>query len=158
MKTARTLGNHGRLLKIDLTRQDIQTEQLSESDLRLFMGGRGLGAAIMLRELPAGIDPLGEENLLIFSTGPLVDSPVPGSNRYVLHTKSPQTGLYSFSVSGGHFGAMLKKTGNDVIVIKGKASKKMTAGLNSKTHRIYGARIPRQLRNSFSPRSARMSK
>jgi aldehyde:ferredoxin oxidoreductase len=123
MKTARTLGNHGRLLKIDLTRQDIQTEQLSESDLRLFMGGRGLGAAIMLRELPAGIDPLGEENLLIFSTGPLVDSPVPGSNRYVLHTKSPQTGLYSFSVSGGHFGAVLKKTGNDVIVIKGKTLK-----------------------------------
>ncbi|RLC17686.1 MAG: hypothetical protein DRI24_05115 [Deltaproteobacteria bacterium] len=123
MKTARTFGSHGRLLKIDLAHQVIQTEKITANDLRLFMGGRGLGAAIMLRELPAGIDPLGEENLLIFSTGPLVDSSVPGSNRYVLHTKSPQTGLYSFSVSGGHFGDMLKKTGNDVIVIKGKASR-----------------------------------
>ena len=123
MKTAKRFGNHGRLLRIDLSHQDIQTENLSESDLRLFMGGRGLGAAIMLRELPAGIDPLGEENLLIFSTGPLVDTSVPGSNRYVLHTKSPQTGLYSFSISGGTFGDMLKRTGNDVIIIKGKSSK-----------------------------------
>ena len=87
MKSARRFGNHGRLLKIDLTNQDIRTENLSENDLRLFMGGRGLGAAIMLRELPAGIDPLGEENLLIFSAGPLVDTSVPGSNRYSLHTK-----------------------------------------------------------------------
>ena len=123
MNTEKTFGSHGRLLRIDLTHQVVQTEQLSLNDLRLYLGGRGLGAAIMLRELPAGIDPLGEENLLIFSTGPLVDSPVPGSNRYVLHTKSPQTGLYSFSVSGGRFGDMLKKTGNDVIIIKGKASR-----------------------------------
>ena len=78
---------------------------------------------MLLRELPAGVDPLSEENILIFSTGPLVGAPVPGSDRYALHTKSPQTGLYSFSISGGRFGSLMKKTGFDVVIITGKSAK-----------------------------------
>jgi aldehyde:ferredoxin oxidoreductase len=76
---------------------------------------------MLLRELPPHTDPLGEENPLIFSTGPLVGTGVAGTNRYVLHTKSPQTGLYLFSVSGGHFGRQMKKTGFDAIHIQGKS-------------------------------------
>lgn len=116
-------GCHGKLLRIDLTKQTHQTETISPNDLRLFLGGRGLGAAMILRELPARVDPLSQDNILIFSTGPLVGYSIPGSDRYVLHTKSPQTGLYSFSVSGGRFGSVLKRTGFDVAVIKGKSLK-----------------------------------
>lgn len=116
------LGYHGRLLRIDLTRQTHTSESISPDDFRLYMGGRGLGAAMLLRELPAGVEPLSEENLLIFSTGPLVGTPVPGSDRYSLHTKSPQTGLYCFSISGGRFGSLMKKTGYDVVIISGKCS------------------------------------
>ena len=115
-------GYHGQLLRVDLTERTSRIDPLPEEDLRLLMGGRGLGAALLLRELPPGADPLDQDNLLIFTTGPLVGTPVPGSNRYVLHTKSPQTGLYCFSVSGGRFGEMMKKTGVDGVVIKGKAS------------------------------------
>lgn len=116
-------GYHGKLLRIDLSRQTFWSEPLDPRDLRLFLGGRGLGAALLLRELPTQTDPLGEENLLIFSIGPLVGTGVPGSNRYVLHTKSPQTGLYLFSVSGGHFGREMKKTGFDVILIQGRSQR-----------------------------------
>ncbi len=115
-------GYHGTLLRIDLTEQICRTEKIDPNEFRLYMGGRGLGASMLLRELPAGIDPLSSENILIFSTGPLVGTPVPGSDRYSLHTKSPQTGLYSFSISGGRFGSIMKKTGFDVIVITGKSS------------------------------------
>jgi aldehyde:ferredoxin oxidoreductase len=114
-------GYHGKLLRIDLTKQTHQTETISPNDRRLFLGGRGLGAAMLLRELPAKVDPLSPDNIIIFSTGPLVGSPVPGTNRYVLQTKSPQTGLYSFSVSGGRFGRVLKRTGFDQVLITGKS-------------------------------------
>jgi aldehyde:ferredoxin oxidoreductase len=114
-------GYHGKLLRIDLTKQTHQTETISPNDRRLFLGGRGLGAAMLLRELPAKVDPLSPDNIIIFSTGPLVGSPVPGTNRYVLQTKSPQTGLYSFSVSGGRFGRVLKRTGFDQVFITGKS-------------------------------------
>jgi aldehyde:ferredoxin oxidoreductase len=116
-------GCHGKMLRIDLTNQTHQTERISTDDLRLFLGGRGLGAAMLLRELPTGVDPLSQDNVLIFSTGPLVGSSVPSSDRYVLHTKSPLTGLYLFSISGGKFGRHLKKTGFDVVIIKGKSSR-----------------------------------
>jgi aldehyde:ferredoxin oxidoreductase len=114
-------GYHGKLLRIDLTKQTHQTETISPNDRRLFLGGRGLGAALLLRELPAKVDPLSPDNIIIFSTGPLVGSPVPGTNRYVLQTKSPQTGFYSFSVSGGRFGRVLKRTGFDQVLISGKS-------------------------------------
>jgi len=63
-------GCHGKLLRIDLTKQTHQTENISRNDLRLF-----LGAAMMLRELPARVGPLSQDNILIFSTGPRWDSP-----------------------------------------------------------------------------------
>ncbi|MBW2058031.1 MAG: aldehyde ferredoxin oxidoreductase family protein [Deltaproteobacteria bacterium] len=123
MKENPIYGYHGNLLRIDLSRKTSESELLDPEDLRLFLGGRGLGAALLLRETSGGMDPLSEENPLIFSTGPLVGTGVPGSNRFVLHTKSPQTGLYLFCVAGGHFGRKLKKTGFDVILIQGRSEK-----------------------------------
>lgn len=121
MKSQEFYGYHGRLLRVDLSRRTFYAEPLDREELRLLLGGRGLGASVLLREAPAHVEPLDQENPLIFSTGPLVGTGVPGSNRYVLHTKSPQTGLYLFSVSGGYFGREMKKTGFDVIVIKGRS-------------------------------------
>ena len=79
MKKEDIFGCHGKLLRIDLTKQTYRTENISPDDLRLFLGGRGLGAAMLLRELPAKVDPLSQDNILIFSTGPLVGSPAPGT-------------------------------------------------------------------------------
>ena len=132
MENEDIFGCHGKLLRIDLTKQTYQTDNISPNELRLFLGGRGLGAATLLRELPGKVDPLSQDNILIFSTGPLVGSPTPGTNRYVLHTKSPQTGLYSFSVSGGRFGRMLKRTGFYQVVIKGKSPQPTYLLINDK--------------------------
>lgn len=114
-------GYHGRLLRVDLRDQSFKEEFLSSEDLRLFWGGRGLGGALLLRELSPKIDPLSTENPLIFSTGPFCSTSIPGSSRILLHTKSPLTNLYLFSISGGNLGANFKDTGYDVIIIQGRS-------------------------------------
>lgn len=112
-------GYHGKLLRIDLTSHSFGKEVISMKDLRLFWGGRGLGGVLLLRELPPQTDPFSSENLLIFSTGPFCSTGIPGSSRFLLHTKSPLTRLYLFSVSGGDFGSNFKSTGYDAMIIKG---------------------------------------
>jgi aldehyde:ferredoxin oxidoreductase len=79
MKGQEFHGYHSELLRIDLSQRTFKTEPLDPQDLRHFLGGRGLGAALMLREIPAQTDPLGEDNPLIFSTGPLVGTGVAGT-------------------------------------------------------------------------------
>jgi aldehyde:ferredoxin oxidoreductase len=71
--------------------------------------------------VPPEVEPFSPDNLLIFSTGLLHGTPVPGSNRTAVDTFSPQTNLYSHSLFGGFFGPELKHAGYDKIVIRGKA-------------------------------------
>ena len=54
-------------------------------------------------------------------TGPLVGTSFPGSSRFVVCAKSPLTGIWGESASGGAFGADLKKGGIDGLIIKGAA-------------------------------------
>jgi aldehyde:ferredoxin oxidoreductase len=54
--------------------------------------------------------------------GPLADTPFYGSSRYAVFTKSPQTGIYSESYSGGKITLSLSGTGFDAIIIEGKSS------------------------------------
>ena len=53
--------------------------------------------------------------------GPLADTPFYGSSRYAVFTKSPQTGIYSESYSGGKITLSLSRTGYDAIIIEGKS-------------------------------------
>lgn len=111
------------LLRVDLTTGKTEEEMLPERDVEMLIGGRSLGALILYKEIPAGTPPLGENNVLIFSTGPLAGTAAPGSARYCVHTKSPLTGLYLYAISGGYFGPELRRTGHDILVIKGRAEK-----------------------------------
>jgi aldehyde:ferredoxin oxidoreductase len=70
-------------------------------------------------EVPAGIDPLGPENKLIFMTGPLTGTASASASRYSVVAKSPQTGLWGQANSGGSFGPALKKSGYDGIIFEG---------------------------------------
>ena len=114
-------GMSGKALIVDLSNNHFHIEEIPQKDLDQFLGGRGLGAAILYRELPPKVDPLSEQNILVFSTGPLTATNAPASSRYCLTTKSPLTDQYLYSISGGYFGPELKRTGFDALVIKGKA-------------------------------------
>jgi aldehyde:ferredoxin oxidoreductase len=54
--------------------------------------------------------------------GPLADTPFYGSSRYAVFTKSPQTGIYSESYSGGKITLSFSRTGYDAIIIEGKSN------------------------------------
>ena len=91
-----------RLLRIDLTRKTVESERVPERWLRRYVGGKGLGARYLYSELDAGVDPLGPENVLLFMLGPL-SGLLPGEQRYAAVTKSPLTGAFLDSYSGGTF-------------------------------------------------------
>ncbi|NHM28579.1 aldehyde ferredoxin oxidoreductase family protein [Desulfofundulus sp. TPOSR] len=114
-------GFYGRLLRIDLSTRQWQAEEIPDEVLAAYLGGKGLGTYLMLQNIPPGADPLGPENCLIFTTGPVTGTAMPGSNRFGVFARSPLTGFYGESYSGGHVGAAMKRTGYDAIIIQGQA-------------------------------------
>ena len=95
-----------RLLRVDLTRRAVTTERVPERWRRQYIGGKGLGARYLYEELEPGTDPLGPENALLFMVGPLTGR-APGEPRYAAITKSPLTGAFLDSYSGGEFAGAL---------------------------------------------------
>jgi aldehyde:ferredoxin oxidoreductase len=86
-----------------------------------FMGGRGLGVKILSDEIDARVDPLSPENKLIFVSGPLVGTgAVTGASCNAV-TKSALSGTIACAKMRGHFGAELKFSGFDMIILEGKA-------------------------------------
>ena len=114
-------GFFNQLLRINLSKQKSTVEPIPESILRSNLGGKGLGSYLLLKENPPHVDPFSPQNRLIFTSGPLADTPFYGSSRYAVFTKSPQTGIYSESYSGGKITLSLSRTGYDAILIEGKS-------------------------------------
>ena len=112
-------GYHDRIIRINLSTKEIDIESLPPRIAESFIGGKGLGAYILTREVKQGIDPLGPENKIIITTGPLQGSVVPICGRYCIVTKSPLTGLFLDSHAGGFWGPELKFAGYDAIIIEG---------------------------------------
>lgn len=116
-------GYVGKIVRIDLSSRKICIEELNEDDLYNFIGGRGLGAWYLYRELDPKVDSLSSENKVIIMTGPLTGTGFPGSGRVCFISKSPLTGTICYSLMGGTFGAKLKFAGLDGIILEGSASK-----------------------------------
>jgi aldehyde:ferredoxin oxidoreductase len=113
--TVMSCGYLGKLLMVDLSRRTIDIEELDESILRSFIGGYGLGAHLLFHRQKAGVDPLSEQAVLGFLTGPLTGTPALGGSRYTVVGKSPLTGGWGDANSGGDFGPYLKFAGYDAL-------------------------------------------
>ncbi|MGQ9720872.1 MAG: aldehyde ferredoxin oxidoreductase family protein [Candidatus Jordarchaeum sp.] len=116
-------GYLGKILRVNLSKSKITTEEFKEEVQKKYLGGSGLAAKILYDELKPGIDPLGPENKLVFATGPLTGTRVPSSGRHLIAAKSPLTGIWGEATSGGFWGAELKFAGFDAIVVEGKSEK-----------------------------------
>ncbi|MCJ7704933.1 MAG: aldehyde ferredoxin oxidoreductase family protein [Desulfobacterales bacterium] len=116
-------GFFNRLLRIDLSKKKTTVEPIPDSILRSYLGGKGLGSYLLLKENPPHVDPFSPENHLIFTLGPLADTPFYGSSRFAVFTKSPQTGIYSESYSGGKITHSFSRTGYDAIIIEGRSQR-----------------------------------
>jgi aldehyde:ferredoxin oxidoreductase len=112
-------GYHGKYLRIDVSTGSAQTKPLAEDVLRRFIGGVGLGAWLLHRECPAGVDPLAPGAALIFCFSPLVGTPLTTSAKFAVVGKSPLTFRLNDALSSSHFALAGKRTGADALVIVG---------------------------------------
>src|SRR5688500_11720165 len=108
-----------KLLHVDLTTRQTRPEELPEPIVRKYFGGGALAAYLLLREMPAGVDPLGPDNVLVFTTSPINGLSLSGTNRYTAAAKSPLTGAYGESEAGGWWAPELRAAGWDGVVVRG---------------------------------------
>jgi aldehyde:ferredoxin oxidoreductase len=114
-------GWTGKALRVNLTTGEVTHEGIDPEILKTYLGGRGLGAYFLYREVLPGTEPLGPENLLVFCTGPLTGTTVPTGGRSSLTTLSPLTGTIFDANSGAAIGSRIKWAGYDAILIVGKS-------------------------------------
>ena len=114
-------GYAGKLLEVDLTKGVCSGFPLEENRLKKFIGGSSLAASFYLEKYNLHADPLSPESPLMIMTGPMVGSGFPGSSRFAVAAKSPQTGIWGESACGGTFGPELKRAGFDGILIIGQS-------------------------------------
>ena len=115
-------GYTGKIGWIDLTRATTETKDLDEDIARKYLGGKGLGAYLLYRHLKPDTNPLGPGNIMIFVTGPLTGTTFPTVSRSGVITKSPLTGTFLDSYSGGFFGTQMTWAGFDALVVTGMAA------------------------------------
>ena len=114
-------GYFGKFLKINLTNKKIEDLTISDDDLRKYVGGSTLAAKLIYDYVKPGMDPLSQENPLVFATGPFIGSNVPMVSRAAVCGISPGSGLWGEATTGGNFPFRLKGTGYDGILITGKS-------------------------------------
>jgi len=112
-------GYWNKILHVDLGQRRMWTDEPGEGFFRRYGGGRAFIAHYLLAHMPKGADPLGPDNILVFAPGVVTGAPVPGAGRHSVGAKSPLTGGFGESESGGYWGAELKRAGWDAVVVHG---------------------------------------
>jgi len=116
-------GYGGSILRVNLTNGTVAKEPTPAEVARDFIGGRGFGIYFLLKEVPKGADPLGPDNKLIISSGPISGMLIPGGGKCDWTTKAPLTGGYASASMGGHFTAEMRYAGLDSIILEGISPK-----------------------------------
>jgi aldehyde:ferredoxin oxidoreductase len=116
-------GYGGQILRVNLTTGKFSKSLTPPELARDFLGGRGFGIYFLLKEVPRGADPLGPENKIIISSGPLSGLMIPGAGKCDFTCRSPLTGGYASSSLGGMFTAEIKYAGLDSIILEGISPK-----------------------------------
>ncbi|MBI4493803.1 MAG: aldehyde ferredoxin oxidoreductase family protein [Chloroflexi bacterium] len=116
-------GFWDRILHVDLATGATRVERLGAEFWRAYLGGRSLIAHELLTEVPAGADPLGPDNVLVFAAGVLTGLPFPGSARHSVGARSPLTGGFGEAEAGGYWGSELRLAGWDALCVHGRAER-----------------------------------
>jgi aldehyde:ferredoxin oxidoreductase len=125
-----TCSFHNRILRVDLTSGTVDVENPGQIYLRRYLGGWNFIADVLLKEMPSGANPLGPENKLVFAPGVLTGLPISGASRNAIGAKSPLTGGFGAAEVGGGWGAELKHTGYDAVIVEGESEKPVYLSIN----------------------------
>jgi aldehyde:ferredoxin oxidoreductase len=111
----------GKFLQVDLASAVFSIFEINRDVLQSFPGGSSLAAKLFLDRFDINADPLSAENPLMIMTGPLAASGFPGTSRFTVCARSPQTNIWGESSCGGTFGPELKRAGFDGVIFTGKS-------------------------------------
>jgi aldehyde:ferredoxin oxidoreductase len=106
---------------VDLSTGTIRQGSLDRDLTAAFLGGRGVGAALLRAHVADTRSPYASQNPLIFTVGPFTGTPWPTGARSHVTFHSPLTGIYGYANAGGFLGAALRRAGYDALVITGQA-------------------------------------
>ena len=93
-------GYNGKILHVDLSSLSWEIETPDENWYRTYMGGSCFASYYLLKNLKPGIDPLSEDNILIFACSVLTGAPISGFSRYTVAAKSPLTNAFGEAEAG----------------------------------------------------------
>ncbi|MFW9844264.1 MAG: aldehyde ferredoxin oxidoreductase family protein [Candidatus Thorarchaeota archaeon] len=132
-------GYSGRIIIANLSRMETSILSIDEGIASKFLGGSGYASRLLYDMINPQTDPLGPNNILLFMTGPLTGTLAPSTGRHVVCGKSPITGLWGESHSGGHFGERIRATGYDGILVKGASDTPIILQISDDTAEILPA-------------------
>jgi aldehyde:ferredoxin oxidoreductase len=113
----------GKILHVDLATGSIAPESLDDAFYQNYLGGIGIAARVLWDHLKPGIDPLGPENIIGFTTGLLTDTGSLFTGRFMVAGKSPASGGWGDANCGGYFAPALKRCGVDAVFFRGRSPK-----------------------------------
>ncbi len=132
-------GYAGKLLRVNVSTGKVWTQPWGPDEMRECLGGAGLGAKILYDEVGPRAHWDHPENRLILATGPLAGLPVWGTGGLTVVTRGAMTDGGTSTQANGFFGAALKFSGYDAIVIQGQAKKLSYLYINDDTVEIRDA-------------------
>ena len=115
-------GYAGKILRVDLSTGSIKKEDLSSELIEKYIGGMGINTKLYYDLYTPGIDPISAENPIVFGAGALDGTMTPSATKLHMTTKFPVNNAIG-SAAGCGFGAMLKWSGYDHIVLTGASDK-----------------------------------
>ena len=115
-------GYHQQYLEVDVTTGNTKYHRLSTKLLKQTIGGSGLGTQLLIDHQAWKYDPLSAEASIVFAFSPLVGSPLTTSAKFAVVSRSPLTGRINDSLASSTFAIAGKRTGNDALLIKGRAA------------------------------------
>ena len=117
-----------KILRVNIEKETVIYEDLP--DPWRLIGGSGLIAKIMQKEVPPDADPLGTQNKLIIAAGPLAGTMAPQLGRISVGAKSPLTYGIKEANSGGPAAQKMDRLGIRAIIVEGSPK-------NDKIHYLY---------------------
>ena len=99
--TADTFGWTGQILHVDLSNAKTWVEPTIHYANR-FLGGKGVNQAILLEEVPVGIDAFDPENRVIVGTGALTGTLAPSCGRVTIASMNAFNRGVAEANAGGH--------------------------------------------------------
>ncbi|MDP6048481.1 MAG: aldehyde ferredoxin oxidoreductase C-terminal domain-containing protein [Candidatus Bathyarchaeota archaeon] len=116
-------GYAGKFLRVDLTKGTLEDWIWDEEAYRSYLGGTGAGARVLYDEVPLNANWSDPENRMVIASGPLGGTSVGGTGTISLVTKGALTGGATSVQANGLFGAYMKFSGFDGLVIQGASDK-----------------------------------